>query len=233
MSGAPLAVADQSSPSSHPPLALFRRLSEPQQFTRATAVVLVLATLILTLALMVVAASPVGAHPVERCFFGWTEVGGVPVNGSPDDQRHICYDEYHPHPWRNIVIGIATLSAIYPLLYALIMTPEALWQEKATRRGRWRLIVHPQRLRRALPRRHWPAFFCAFLPAHLAGYVGAPPLLEWAFPPVSTTTVTLYVFVCGLVTVVGSRVWVHKRRQGGPAPSQHDSTPDNLPTSMQ
>ena len=226
-------MTHQLSPASHPPPVLFRRHRAPLQSVRATAVLLGLAASTLTLALMVVAASPAGAHPVEHCFFGWMEEDGVPVNGSPDDQRHICYDEYHPHPWRNLVIGTATLSAIYPLLYALIMTPEALWQEKATRRGRWRLIVHPQRLRRALPRRHWPAFFCAFLPAHLAGYVAAPPLLEWAIPPVSPTTVTLYVFVCGLLTVVGWRVWVHRRRQGGPAPSQQGSAPDNLPTSMQ
>jgi len=193
----------------------------------------VLALVALPLTLMAVAASPVGAHPLEHCFFGWTEIDGVAVEGSPEDPRHICRDEYHYHLWRNIIIGAATVSAIYPLLYALIMTPEALWQEKANRRGRWRLIVHPRQLCEALPRRHWLAYFCAFLPAYLAGYVAAPPLLEWAFPPVSKTTVTLYVFVCGLVAVVGWRIWVRKRRQGEPAQPQQPSTPDNLPMSMQ
>ncbi len=191
-----------------------------------------LALLALALALTATAASPAGAHPVERCFFGWQEEDGVPVNGSPEDQRHICYDEYHTHLWRNIVIGTATLAALYPLTYALIMTPEALWQEKATRRGRWRLIARPRRLRQALPRRHWLAHFCAFVPAYLAGYVAAPPLLEWAFPPVSTTTVTLYVFVCGLATVAGWRILARKRRQGESAEPQDPSIPDDLPTSM-
>lgn len=107
-----------------------------------------LALLALPLTLVAVAASPAGAHPQERCFFGWTEVDGVAVDGSPQDPRHICRDEYHYHLWRNIIIGAATMASVYPLLYALIMTPEALWQEKATRRGRWRPIVRPRQLRR-------------------------------------------------------------------------------------
>lgn len=194
--------------------------------------VALLALLAVSFTLLEVTASPAGAHPLEHCFFGWTEVDGVAVEGSPDDPRHICRHEYHHHPWRNIIIGAATMSAFYPLLYALIMTPEALWQKKATRRRRWRLIVHPQRLRRALPRRHWLAFCCVFLLAYFAGYVVAPPLLEWAFPPVGLTTVALYVLVCGLSAVVGWRVWVRKRRRGELAQSQQISSPGNLPTSM-
>lgn len=183
--------------------------------------------------LLVLAANPAGAHPLERCFFGWTEVDGVPVDGSPENPRHICYDEYHPHPWRNVIIGAATIAALYPLTYALIMTPEALWQEKATRRGRWRLIVRPRQLYRALPRRHRLAFWCSFPPAYLAGYVAAPPLLEWAFPPLSTAAVAVYVAVCALVAVAGSCTWVRKRRKGELAASQQPAASNDALVSLQ
>lgn len=200
--------------------------------TTAQRSVALLALLAVSFALLEVTASPAGAHPLEHCFFGWTVIDGVAVEGSPTDPRHICRDEYHYHLWRNIIIGSATVAAMYTLLYALIMTSEALWQEKATRRGRWRLIVHPRQLRQALPRRHWLAHFCAFLPAYFAGYLAVPPLLEWAIPPVNKTTVMLYVFACGLVTVVGWRIWVRKRHQGEPAQPQQPSAPDTSTLSV-
>ena len=199
--------------------------------TTARRSVALLALLALTLILTAVVADPAGAHPLEHCFFGWTEVDGVVVEGSPDDPQHICVDEYHHHVWRDIIVGASTMAAVYPLLYALIMTPQALWQEKASRRGRWRLIVRPRRLLRALPRRYWLAYFCSFLPAYLAGYVAAPAMLDWVFPPVSTATVALYVSVCGVVTVAGWRVWVRKRRKGEPAASQQPSARDDWATS--
>lgn len=201
--------------------------------TNVRTVLVATAVPVIASVLLVLAANPAGAHPLERCFFGWTEVDGVPVDGSPENPRHICRNDYHPHPWRNVIIGAATLAALYPLPYALIMTPEALWQEKATRRGRWRLIVRPRRLYRALPRRHWRAFWCSFLPAYLAGYLVAPSLLEWAFPPLSTAAVAVYVAVCGLVAVAGSRVWVRKRRKGELAASQQLAASNDAPMSLQ
>ena len=83
--------------------------------TAARRFVAVLALLAAPFTLMAVAASPAGAHPVERCFFGWTVEDGVAVEGSPEDPRHICRDEYHYHLSRNLIIGAATLAALYPL----------------------------------------------------------------------------------------------------------------------
>ena len=165
-------------------------------------------------ALFSVAANPVGAHPLEQCFFGWTEVDGVVFEGSPEDPRHICLNEDHRHVWRDVILGTATLIPLYTLLYVLIMTPEALRHEKALRPGRWRLIWQPRRLHWELPRRHLLAHMCSFPPAYVAGYVATPPLLEWAFPPVSNLTVALYVLACGLITAVGARIWRRKRRRG-------------------
>lgn len=148
------------------------------------------------------------------------------VGGAPDD--FICFGS-HRHPWRDGIIRLASFVALCPLLYALIMTPEALRQEKATRRGRWRLIVRPRHLYGALPRRHWVALWCGYTPAFLFSYVASPHLLEWLFPPVGTFTMALYVSACGLVTVVGWRVWTRKRQQGEQAASQQLSTPHASP----
>ncbi|WP_420622096.1 hypothetical protein [Candidatus Poriferisodalis sp.] len=84
------------------------------------------AALAIAFALLSAAASPAGAHPIERCFFGWMEEDGVPVNGSPENPRYICHDEFHRHPWRDGVIIGSTSAAVAAALFALIITPEAL-----------------------------------------------------------------------------------------------------------
>lgn len=168
--------------------------------------------------LLSVAATPASAHPIEHCFFGWTEEDGVAVEGSPENPAHICRNEDHRHLWRNIILGTATLIPLYMLLYVLIMTPEALRQEKALRPGRRRLFWQPRRRHWELPQRHLLAHMCSFPPAYVVGYVLAPPLLERAFPPVTNLTVTLYVLACALTTALGARIWRHKRRQGAAAP---------------
>lgn len=207
--------------------------------TAARRIAALLALLALPVAFVAVAASPAAAHPPERCFFGWTEVDDAPLDGSPDNPVQVCLDQpcsaysslhfvegapddficvwpfgSHRHPWRDGIIRLASFAALCPLMYALIMTPEALRQEKATRRGRWRLIARPRQLYRALPRRHWLAYWCGFAPAFLFSSAAAPLLLEWLFPHVGTITVTIYAAACGLIALVGWRIWTRKRQQG-------------------
>ncbi len=189
--------------------------------TNVRAILLVPAALAIVFALLFTSASPAGAHPLEHCSLGWTEVNGVPVEGSPEEPRTICRNDFHRHLWRNIAVSSATFVSLFTLLYALIVTPEALRQEKATRRGRWRLMLRPRQMYRTLPRRYWMAHWCSFLPAYLAGYLLAPAFLEWAFPPVSDVTVTLYVLACGFVAFVGWRIWARKRREGDLTASWH------------
>ena len=144
---------------------------------------------------------------------GWKSIGGVPVEGSPEQLALVCLEEFHRHRLRDVIISTATISAVYLLLYALIITPEAVRQEKQSRPGRWRLLLRPRELVRALPRRCWVASWCSLLPACVLGPVIVPELLEWAFPPVSNLTVAMYVFLCGIVTLIGARIVARKGKQ--------------------
>lgn len=219
--------------------------------TSARQIAALLVLLALPVVLVVVAASPAGAHPPERCFFGWTEVDGAPSEGSPDNPVRICLDQpchayssfnfvggapddficfsgSHRHPWRDSIIRLASFAALCPLLYVLIMTPEALRQMKEAKRS-WRLLAHSRRRHEALPRRHWLAWWCGLAPAFLFISAAAPHLLEWLFPPVGTITVTIYVVVCGLIALVGWRIWTRKRQQGERAVLHQPSTPNASP----
>ncbi len=168
---------------------------------------------------------------------------GAPVDGGPDNPVQVCLDEpcraypsihfvgdapddhicvaSHRHPWRDGLIRLASFAAFCPLLYALIITPEALAQMKEARHVGWRTIAHRRRLYEALPRSHWLAWWCGFAPAFIFSSAASPLLLEWLFPPVGTVTVALYVVACSFVTVVGSRVWTRKRRESERAVLQH------------
>ncbi len=172
------------------------------------------------LASVFVLADPAGAHPLEHCTMGWKSVDGVPVEGSPEQPVLVCIEEFHRHRLRDVIISTATISAVYLLLYALIITPEAARKEKQSRPGRWRLLLRPRQLGRALPRRYWVASWCSLLPACLLGPVIVPEFLEWAFPPVSNLTVTLYVLLCGIVTVIGARILARKTKQSAQSASQ-------------
>ncbi len=144
---------------------------------------------------------------------GWKSVDGVPVEGSPEQPVLVCIEEFHRHRLRDVIISTATISAVYLLLYALIITPEAARQEKQSRPGRWRLLLRPRQLARALPRRYWVASWCSLFPACVLGPVIVPEFLEWAFPPVSNLTVALYVLLCGIITVISARILAHKMKQ--------------------
>ena len=93
--------------------------------TKVRAILLVPAALAIAFALLFTSASPAGAHPLEHCSLGWTEVNGVPVEGSPEEPRTICRNDFHRHLWRNIAVSSATFVSLFTLLYALIVTPEA------------------------------------------------------------------------------------------------------------